>query len=182
MADYTTPRTYDKDPLRSYKFKVEIVGEAGLQVGTIGFQSVSGLGHSIDVIEYREGGDPEFLKKIPGLSSFDNLTLERGKYIGTQGSDLLRWLKRVYNPLLDTTDSGVGAHDNNFRATITITLFSTYNNVPACQWTCYQAWPVNYSVGDLQTSSSELLIDSVEIAYEYMTQQYFNAAGVALNE
>lgn len=170
MPVETAPRTYNADPLRSYKFKVSIVGDGGLNVGTLGFQSVSGLGHNVDVIEYREGGDPEFMKKLPGLSSFDNLTLERGKYLGSQGADLLRWLKRVYDAFNDT-------HNNDFRATVTITLHHTNGNDVACQWVCYQAWPVSYKVGDLQTSSSELLIDTVELAYEFMTQTYFDESG-----
>lgn len=170
MATPVTPRTYNADPLRSYKFRVKIDGNNGIEVGDLGFQSVSGLGHTVEVIEYREGGDPEFMKKLPGMSSFDNLTLERGKYLGTQGADLLRWLKRVYDPLNDT-------HNNDFRATVRITLFHTNGGSVACQWVCYQAWPVNYSVGDLQTSSSELLIDTVEIAYEFMTQTYFDVSG-----
>lgn len=176
MAIETSPRVYSADPLRNYKFRVVINGGANgglFSVGALGFQSVSGLGTSIDVIEYREGGDNETMRKIPGMVKFDNLTLERGKYIGEQGTDLLRWLNRVWNPLTDQ-------HSNDFRATVVIQLLSTFNNEPACEWKLYQAWPVSYKPGELQTANSELLIDSVEIAYESMVQQYFDISGTAL--
>jgi phage tail-like protein len=178
MAFDTAPRVYSADPLRNYKFKVGINGGAdgGLfSIGSLGFQSVGGIGTTVEVIEYREGGDNETMKKIPGMVKYDNLTLERGKYIGEQGTDLLRWLNRVWNPLTD-------AHTNDFRATITIQLLSTYNNNAACEWKFYNAWPVSYKVGDLQTSNSELLIDSVEIAYETLVQQYFDIGGRELVE
>lgn len=171
------PRTYSADPLRSYKFRITIDGSpGGFSIDGLGFQSISGLGTTVDVIEYREGGDPESMRKLPGLVQFDNLTLERGKYIGAQGADLLNWMRRVWDPV-------TGAHAEDFRAKIVITLLTTVGGTdarPACEWTVYQAWPVSYKVGDLQTSSSELLIDTVEIAYENMVQHYFDINGAVV--
>lgn len=61
------------DPFPGFDFVVEIDG-----VETAGFQEVSGLEGSLDVIEYREGADALTVRKLPGMVKYGNVTLKRG--------------------------------------------------------------------------------------------------------
>ena len=60
----------------SFRFQVTIYDASGNAV-SIGLSKISGLKDSSEVIEYREGNEPAVKHKQPGLSSADNLTLER---------------------------------------------------------------------------------------------------------
>jgi phage tail-like protein len=61
------------DPYRGYNFLVEIDG-----ITQAGFQEVSGLDASTDAIEYREGNDPNHVRKLPGLNKYSAISLKRG--------------------------------------------------------------------------------------------------------
>src|SRR6201989_1329511 len=56
---------------------------------TIGlFTQCSGLEMKVDVLEYAEGGNNEFVHQLPGQVSYPNLILERGL---TNKDAILKW-------------------------------------------------------------------------------------------
>src|SRR5258705_11927977 len=61
------------DPYGGYNFLVEIDG-----ITQAGFQEVSGLDSSTDPVDYREGNDPNHVRKLPGLNKYSPITLKRG--------------------------------------------------------------------------------------------------------
>jgi hypothetical protein len=75
------------DPLGVYNFYLTLIDTSDV-VGTLislaanyvvaGFSECSGLEASIDVLEYREGGQNTFVHKFPGRASFSNITLKHG--------------------------------------------------------------------------------------------------------
>ena len=75
-------RRVELDPVGVYNFSIEI---SGVNAGY--FQSVSGLGAEIEVVEFQDGDDLR-LRKRPGRERFDDVTLKKG-YIVT--SDLQDW-------------------------------------------------------------------------------------------
>jgi phage tail-like protein len=79
MANYKTrPMT---DPLRNFKFQVQIVGSLipGLSTNTnMGFTNVSGLSMNTEMVPYREGGWNTNFHKLPGQTDFGPLTLTQG--------------------------------------------------------------------------------------------------------
>src|SRR5436309_815484 len=79
--------TNRRDPLRNFRFRVEIDGIAAASFSEV----VIGAAH-IQVIEYREGADPTYVRKLPGLTRFDNVTLKRGV---TESLDLYNWFIEV---------------------------------------------------------------------------------------
>src|SRR5919106_1239391 len=72
-----------EDPLRNCRFRVEI---GGLQVGA--FAEVSIGPTTTEVIDYREGTDPSHVRKLPGLTTFGNVTLKHGV---TTSLELANW-------------------------------------------------------------------------------------------
>lgn len=135
-------------PHGKFRYKVEI---DGLEAG--GFSEVTGFDASIDVIEYREGDMVTTPMKIPGLKKYGNITLKQG--LATS---------RV---LYDWITVGVtGAVD---RKTITITLLDE-EEAPAASWQVINAWPTKYTAPDFNATSSEIAIETLEIAHEGMTR------------
>jgi len=61
------------DPYRNFKFLVEID-----KIVQAGFSECNGLGASIEVVQYREGGDPSTVRKMPGKVTYPDIVLRWG--------------------------------------------------------------------------------------------------------
>ena len=135
-------------PHRKFNYKVEI---DGLEAG--GFSEVTGFDASIDVIEYREGDMTQTPLKIPGLKKYGNITLKQGL---VDSMVLYEWMT-------------AGLEGDLERKTLTITLLDIAGS-PAASWQIINAWPVKYTAPDFNATSSEVAIESLEIAHEGMTR------------
>lgn len=155
-----------RDPYRNFKFIVEIEGFTG----QIGFRTISGLKESTEIIEYREGGENETPRKIPGQTTYENVTLERG--LTSDSQTLLTWRRQIFD--LDSA-SGVastasnygtdGAPSVDFRRRVTITLRNK-TGVDVYRWEVERSWPSELEIGDLDASSNDVLIEKMVLANE----------------
>lgn len=135
-------------PHGKFRYKVEI---DGLDAG--GFSEVTGFDASIDVMEYREGDMVQTPMKIPGLKKYGNITLKQGL---ADSMVLYEWMTSGINGEVD-------------RKTITITLLDD-EEAPAASWQVINAWPMHYTAPDFNATSSEVAIETLEIAHEGMTR------------
>lgn len=135
-------------PHGKFNYKVEI---DGLEAG--GFSEVTGFDASIDVIEYREGDMTQTPLKIPGLKKYGNITLKQGL---VDSMVLYEWMTAGLEGYVE-------------RKTLTITLLDIAGS-PAASWQIINAWPVKYTAPDFNATSSEVAIESLEIAHEGMTR------------
>ena len=131
-----------------FRFKVEI---DGLEAG--GFSEVTGFDASIDVMEYREGDMVQTPMKMPGLKKYGNITLRKGLADTTV---LYDWIT-------------AGIEGEVERKTITITLLDQTES-PVASWQVLNAWPVKYTGPDFNATSSEVAIETLEVAHEGMTR------------
>jgi phage tail-like protein len=135
-------------PHGKFRYRVEI---DGLDAG--GFSEVTGFDASIDVMEYREGDMVQTPYKIPGLKKYGNITLKKGL---TDSLVMYEWLITGVDGPVD-------------RKTITITSLDE-SEQPVASWQVINAWPVKYTAPDFNATSSEVAIETVEIAHEGMTR------------
>ena len=135
-------------PHGKFRYKVEI---DGLDAG--GFSEVTGFDASIDVMEYREGDMVQTPMKIPGLKKYGNITLRQGL---ADSMVLYEWIAEGVNGAVN-------------RKTITITLLDE-EEAPAASWQVINAWPMRYTAPDFNATSSEIAIETLEIAHEGMTR------------
>ena len=135
-------------PHGKFRYKVEI---DGLDAG--GFSEVTGFDASIDVMEYREGDMVQTPMKIPGLKKYGNITLRQGL---ADSMVLYEWIAEGVNGAVN-------------RKTITITLLDE-EEAPAASWQVINAWPMRYTAPDFNAASSEIAIETLEIAHEGMTR------------
>jgi phage tail-like protein len=155
------------DPLRNFKFTVDIAGFPG---SALGFSKVSGLSSEVEVIEYREGGDTTTNRKFPGQVSFGNVTLERGV---TTDSDLVDWLNSIFDPSLGPDQAG-----DIERFDVTITVKSKQGTIQR-QFKLLEAFPASREITDLDAGSNEILIESLELAHQGLVEVKYDAAGTA---
>ncbi len=139
------------DPYAGYNFKVEWDG-----IIQAGFKTCSGLEFTQDAGTYREGTDPTLgMRKLPGLITSSNITLARGI---ADKSELWDWRKLIM-------DGKVGQARKN----ISIILMDDEGNVKV-QWDLRECWPSKWSGPSLDATSSEVAVETLEIAHEGVTK------------
>ncbi len=136
-------------PYRNFRFRLEI---DGLDAGS--FSEVSGFDATMDVVEYRAGDDPAITPtKLPGLIKYGNITLKWGS------SETMV----LYDWLIDITEGTIE------KKTVTLTALDEEGS-PAASWRCINAWPVKYTAPDFNGTSSEVAIETIELAHEGLTR------------
>lgn len=136
-------------PYRNFRFRLEI---DGLDAGS--FSEVSGFDATMDVVEYRAGNDPAITPtKLPGLIKYGNITLKWG------ASETMV----LYDWLIDITEGTIE------KKTVTLTALDEEGS-PAASWRCINAWPVKYTAPDFNGTSSEVAIETIELAHEGLTR------------
>lgn len=137
-------------PLPKFHFQVEWGG------ANLGFSEVSGLDVESEVIEYRDGFSPEYIKtKMPGMQKFSNITLKRGTFQGD--NEFYSWWNTV---ALNTIE----------RRDVTISLLNE-NHDPVVVWKVKNAWPVKVQSTDLKADGNEVAIETIELAHEGLSIQ-----------
>ena len=131
------------DPYGNFNFLVEI---DGLLVAS--FSECSGLSTSVEVIEYREGGDPT-PRKLPGLARYEDITLKWG---ATQSSELWDWHKNILNGVTDRRNGSVVLLDNA-RAEVV-------------RWKFFNAFPRKWEGPVLRAEGNDVAIETLTLCCE----------------
>ena len=98
---------------------------------------------------------------MPKRTKYPNLVLKRGLLTNTA---LLDWFKSAVN-----TYYTVPVYD--FKpADITITLLDE-SDQPVAIWNVVQAYPLKWSVSDLKASENAVVIETIELAYQYFERK-----------
>ena len=138
----------NKYPLTACHFMVEWGGE------NIGFMEVSGLTIQHDIIEYREGSSPNISPtKMPGIAKYSNLVLKRG--ITKGDNSFYEWINTI-------------KLNNVERRDVIIKLLDEEHN-PVMVWKAVNAWPVKLEGPSLNSESSDVAIETLELAHEGLT-------------
>jgi phage tail-like protein len=141
------------DPYGAFNFQVVIQGimDDG-SAAKAGFMEVSGLEIDVQVIEYRTGGEPASVRKLPGLHKYPNIVLKRGI---TSDLTLWNWMKTV-------TDG------QPLRADGSIILLDEARQT-VLRWNFRRGFPCKIVGPTLNAKSSEVAIETLEIAHEGLT-------------
>ena len=134
----------------SYNFLLEIEGiisDTKVIVG--GFKSVSGMDSETEIVEFKQGNDMVVRKK-PGRTTYANIVLERG-YTATD--DLWQWRKNIEDGKIDRRSGSIIVLDQDGQTEV-----GRYN--------FYEAWPCKWYVPDMDSDSSSMAIEKIEIAVE----------------
>lgn len=119
------------------------------------FKEVSGISKEFGIEEVRSGGENRFKYRLPTVITGKNLVLKRA--IIPKDSKLIQWC----------TDTFSGELSNPIKTQdVSVDLLNSKGEV-LIKWTFYNAYPVKYSVSDLKSQESEVLMETIELAYTY---------------
>ena len=146
-------------PLTKMNFLVSVDEVFGMAA----FNEVTGVEATVDVIEFRQGNSSSLAPvKIQGLVKHGNVTLKMGY---TRDQDFKTWIQNCVSERRGETP----------RRNVTIEMIDINEGAPqsivesvpgTLTWILKDAWVTKYNGPDLNASTSEVAIESVEIAYE----------------
>lgn len=146
-------------PLTKMNFLVTVDNVSG----TAAFSEVTGIEATVDVIEFRQGNAHSLAPvKIPGLVKHGNVTLKFGY---TLDSAFKTWIQECVSETRGEMP----------RSQVQIELIDINGGAPNAKveaisgsrvWVLVDAWVTKYTAPDLNATTSEVAIESVELAYE----------------
>jgi phage tail-like protein len=139
------------DPFRGFRFRVEITG-----IVVAAFSEASVPEINVETVDYREGTDPTYRRALSGLTTYGRVSLKKGL---TDSLALYNWHQMVVQK----------GSTKDARKNVSITLMNTEGNM-AAQWNLISAWPVKYDTTGLNAGSSEIVIEALELAIDYITR------------
>lgn len=140
---------------RSYHFKVEFLDVGGVVENDIRFQDVSGLTAEMGIEEIQEGGENRFSHRLPTRAKYSNLILKRGMLTD---SGLIKWF----------TDA---IENFEFTPSTVVVKLLDHDHEPLVTWNFIKAWPVKWVVSDFKATENSIVVETIELAYQYFRRQ-----------
>ncbi len=138
-----------QDPYADYNFLVSIDGFGDAGEVRAGFCEVSGLGVTIEPIDYRNGNEDISVRKLPGLKKFTNITLKRGL---TGDLAVWQWITSAMDGQVERRDGSI------------ILLDEGRNEVMRFKFR--RGWPCRWEGPSFDARNSEVALETLEICHE----------------
>lgn len=132
------------DPYKNFRFHVELDG-----IIEAAFSDCSGFGSSIEVVEYREGGGAASVRKLPGKTSYPDITLKWGL---TSSRELYNWHLSAVNGRIERKNGSILILDDTGREKV--------------RWNFFGAWPSKWDGPDLSAKGNDVAIETLTLSCE----------------
>ena len=132
------------DPYKGFNFLVEIDG-----ITQAGFQEASGLDSSTGSIDYREGTDPNHVRKLTGLNTFSAVSLKAGI---TDSDELWKWRQTAAEGRAQRRNGSIVLLDET--------------GAEKLRWNFLNGWPSKWTGPSFNATSAAVAIESLEITHE----------------
>ena len=160
MAQFSVnPQRFD--PYKNFKFRVRWDGRY-----VAGISKVGALSRTTEVVEHREGGDPSTVRKSPGQSKYEAVSLERGV---THDKEFEQWANKVWN-----YGSGLGSEVSlsDFRKDLIVEVYNEAGQL-AIAYKVYRAWVSEFQAqADLDGNANAVLIQTIKLENEGWERDY----------
>ena len=152
------------DPLSGFNFYITLIDSSNLG-GTIlslvlnyavaGFSECSGIEASMEILEYKEGGENGYVHKFATRASHSNITLKHGAIF-------------LYDDLFDWHYAWVTGQGGRKDGLI---VLENESGQPAKIWKFRRGIPLKWGASPFNASQSSVAIESLEIAHEGLELQ-----------
>lgn len=132
------------DPFSSFNFLVEIDG-----ITRAAFRDCSGIDSSQQASDYREGGEPLRVRKIPGLNTYSNINLKRGV---TLDAELWEWRKKAADGRVERKNLSIILLDDKGEEQI--------------RWNFVDAWPTKWAGPSFNATGNDVAVEELDLAHE----------------
>ena len=133
------------DPYRAYNFKLDI---AGITEGH--FTECSGLGIKVESIKYREAGNNQVVRHIPGPVDYSAVTLRYGL---TASRALWEWMLTAVQGRVE-------------RKNVSIIMLDSEGTGEVMRWNLVDAWPSEWSGAPLDALNREIAIEGLTLVFD----------------
>jgi len=137
------------DPFRNFNFLVEIEG-----IAQASFIECSGLDATTEVIETREGGNNTTVSKLPGKTTYTDITLKWG---ANPSVELWQWRADVISGTIKRRNGS-------------IVLYDLANKAEVARWNFFNAWPSKWDGPSLNAKGNDIAIETLVLAHEGITR------------
>ncbi len=154
MAEFAV-NTHRQDPYKNFKFRLKWDGRY-----VAGISRISALKRVTEVVEVRDGGDPSNVRRSPGLTRFEPITIERGV---THDLEFERWANKVWQ-----LGGGQGGEVSlkDFRKDMVLEIYNEAGQL-VLAYLIYRCWPSEFQVlPDLDANGNGVAIQSLVIQNE----------------
>jgi phage tail-like protein len=149
------------DPYKNFKFRVKWDGRY-----VAGVTRISALRRTTEVVEHREGGDPSTVRKSPGRTKYEPITLEKGV---THDPEFERWANKVWSfanaqaaPAQRTQEVSL----KDFRKNIRIELYNEAGQL-VLAYNVYRCWVSEFqALPELDANANAVAIQSITLENE----------------
>ncbi|HLW31863.1 MAG TPA: phage tail protein [Aequorivita sp.] len=137
-----------------FHFRVRFLNLPEAKEVDVKFQSVTGFDVQLDTETIKEGGENRFEHAIPVRTKYTTLTLKRGM-LTPKDSGLTKWFQAAFQNM-----------DVQPIAKVNIELLNEKHDV-LMQWELSHVWPLSWKVAELNAERGEVLIETLEMNYNY---------------
>jgi|SRR5687767_5356650 len=127
------------------------------------FQEVSGLSVDIEMETKTEGGEHRFVHNLPVRSKFGDVTLKRGKCLG---SGILHWARQAIDEF-------------KFKPSNVLISLLNADHVPLFNWYLINAIPKRLDVSGFNAQNNEIVVETLVLSYQYF--KYYDPISVGLD-
>ena len=148
MSANSVPSFTNHNPYKNFKLRVKWEGRY-----VMGLSKMSPLKRTTEVIDWRDGTHPNMIRKLPGKTTIDPVTLERGITHDVEFENWVSWSK-VEGPV----------NLENYKRNIIINVYDEEEKLIAC-YKLYGCWVSEYQtvVGLHDADSNALFIEHIKL-------------------
>ena len=153
-APLFTVNSHRHDPYRTFKFQVLLGNET-----VAGLKKMTALKKTTEAVDWRTAGDPTHVRKLPGGTKYEAITLEQGL---THDPVFENWANLVNN-----YEGDAGMSLKSFRKDITINVMNLQGQ-PVIRYFVYRAWVSEYqALPDFDAGTTNAVgIQTIKIEHE----------------
>ncbi len=161
MAVTNVRSTTAVDPFLTFRFIVSWGPPGGKMVPAAYVSKISALTRTTEAVTWREGGAPQGARKIPGQTTYGELTLERGLTLDNNFED---WASKVW---FYPNSNALGSElSGDFRKDVKIDLLDQAGQVVTTYYV-FNCWPSAYTaLPELDASANAVAIESMTLQHE----------------
>ncbi len=160
MAQFSV-NTERFDPYKNFKFRVKWDGKY-----VAGVSKVGAMKRTVEAVEHREGGDPSTVRKSPGQTKYEPVTLERGV---THDLEFEKWANKVWNY---GSNLGKEVSLKDFRKDIIIDVYNEAGQL-ALSYKVFRCWVSEFqALPELDASANAIAIQTLTLQNEGFERDY----------
>jgi phage tail-like protein len=148
--------THRLDPYKNFKFRVKWGTDY-----VAGLSKMSAIKRTTEVIEWREAGSPSVVRKLPGRTKFEPVTLEAGL---THDLEFATWADLVNTPQGDAAVSL-----RNYRKEVTVEVLNL-QATKVMSFILHRAWVAEFqALPEMDANANAVAIQTLKLEYEGFT-------------